>query len=513
MLKSLPLRFLPALCLCLVLCAAPALAADIAINESNFPDPEFRSYVQTLSTDHDNVLSDAERNAVTDISVQNEGIRDLTGIEHFPNLKELNCYENALTRLDVSRNTALTALYVYDNDLTALDLSQNTLLENLSCHSNRLTALDLSHNTALDYLACQTNALASLDLSFNADLDYLDCSGNRLTDLDLPHNTQLYYLDCSGNWLTDLDLTANTGLLRLDCSGNRLTDLDLTDNSSITTLNCSGQTREHTVPQGEDRLDLTALVDDWSRVTGPSATGGTLDDGDRTLLRAGVAESSTVTYAYATGYNGQTMDVALTVRWPEVYRITADPASLDFGDLTQGDPLPAPRTVTVTNTGNRTLTLTEPGGTDHFTVGTLGPTVLAPGGAASFTVAPRAGLSAGTYNDILTLTASGGVQARVTLRLTVTAPTVYDLTPDTQPAAIQDPGGGEGRGFRAVSGAFANLLKLRRIAAFSLKREPRPRVKARAQSSDAGPRVGRGGALSQNLHKFHTLRPHSRGRI
>ena len=59
-------------------------------------------------------------------------------------MKELRCYGNQLTSLDVSKNPALVWLSCTRNQLTSLDLSQNHALENLQVMENCLTSLDLS---------------------------------------------------------------------------------------------------------------------------------------------------------------------------------------------------------------------------------------------------------------------------------------------------------------------------------------------------------------------------------
>ena len=71
----------------------------------------------------------------------------------------LVCFNNQLTTLDVSQNTALTWLACSYNQLKALDVSQNTVLENLYCSDNQLTTLDVSQNTALTDLNCSGNQI------------------------------------------------------------------------------------------------------------------------------------------------------------------------------------------------------------------------------------------------------------------------------------------------------------------------------------------------------------------
>ena len=160
--------------------ALPAAeTGSIPINSTHFPDDNFIAYVELgCDKDHDGTLSQDELNRVTELYVDHANIKDLTGIELFPNLDKLDCKYNNLTRLDVSKNTKLTKLYCESNQLTGLDLSKNTALTVLYCESNHLTSLDLSKNTELTELNCQDNQLTSLDLSKNTALTILGCSGN-----------------------------------------------------------------------------------------------------------------------------------------------------------------------------------------------------------------------------------------------------------------------------------------------------------------------------------------------
>jgi len=113
---------------------------------------------------NDDYVTTASINTVTTLSVWNENIADLTGIEDFTALDTLYCDYNQLTTLDVSNNTALTYLQCYGNQLTTLDVSQNTALIRLDCGGNQLTTLDVSGATALTWLHCSENQLTSLDV-------------------------------------------------------------------------------------------------------------------------------------------------------------------------------------------------------------------------------------------------------------------------------------------------------------------------------------------------------------
>ena len=210
--------------------ALPAAeTGSIPINSTHFPDDHFIAYVELrCDKDGDGTLSQAELDGVTELYVAYANIKDLTGIELFPNLEKLDCKNNNLTRLDVSKNTKLTKLYCEFNQLTGLDLSKNTALTELDCALNQLTGLDLSKNTALTVLYCESNHLTSLDLSKNTELTELNCQDNQLTSLDLSKNTALTKLYCALNQLTSLDLSKNTALTILGCSGNKRS-LELSD--------------------------------------------------------------------------------------------------------------------------------------------------------------------------------------------------------------------------------------------------------------------------------------------
>ena len=236
------------LCLVMVVGLLPTAAfaaGSVEINEANFPDANFRSYVQTeFDKDGDKKLSSAEIAAVKEIIASLRGIKNLKGIEFFTALETLNCVQCELTALDVSKNTELTRLDCWDNKLTALDVSKNTKLTRLGCWKNKLTALDVSKNTELTSLNCGSNKLTALDVSKNTKLEMLDCesdsllSSMRLTELDVSQNTALKELNCYGVKMRELNVSGCTALEELDCGGNQLTALDVSKNLDLTGLYC-----------------------------------------------------------------------------------------------------------------------------------------------------------------------------------------------------------------------------------------------------------------------------------
>jgi Leucine-rich repeat (LRR) protein len=211
------------------------------IGEGNvyIPDVNFKKLlIDRCDTDDDGQISEEEALKVIWLSCNSSDIKSLEGIASFKNLTTLYCWDNQLTSLDVSSNTALTSLQCQDNQLMSLVLSDNTALTSLDCSRNQLPSLDVSDNTALTAFGCSSNQLTSLDLSNNTALDFLDCSRNQLTSLDLSNNRALERLSCSDNQLTSLDLSNNRALTDLSCHDNQLTSLDVSSNTALTSLQC-----------------------------------------------------------------------------------------------------------------------------------------------------------------------------------------------------------------------------------------------------------------------------------
>ena len=305
---------------------------SIVINASNFPDPVFREYLKTetrpntstkIDQDQNGILSEDERNAVTKIDVSKKNISDLSGIQFFPNLRELACYNNQLTELDVSKNTKLMDLSCGTNQLTSLDVSQNPALDRLLCGENNLTSLDVSQNPALKTLSCSKNNLTSLDVRQNAKLGILNCSENNLTSLDVrqnhklgtlrveknhltsldvSQNAALDYLSCQNNQLTSLDVSQNPALWILVCNGNQLTSLDVSKNTKLSELECYqnqltsldlSQTAVTELKASDNKI--TIKVEETSRTFNLSTLPGTFDVTKATNWSGGTVSGKTLT--------------------------------------------------------------------------------------------------------------------------------------------------------------------------------------------------------------------------
>ena len=136
----------------------------VSIDEKNFPDANFRSYVaEKLDSNGDGSLSDEEIENVTTMSVSDRSIRDLTGIKYFTQLEYLYCSENSLSTLDLSGLESLNEVDCENNMLTELNVNGCICLNELHCHNNRLSSLDLSTNEYLSVLRCEGNNITCID--------------------------------------------------------------------------------------------------------------------------------------------------------------------------------------------------------------------------------------------------------------------------------------------------------------------------------------------------------------
>jgi len=237
-------------------------ALTIKVDETTFPDMNFRRWLHDTTFGYDYRLKEEELAGVESITIGNYGIKDLTGIELFPDLKSLDCSHNKLTALDlsecpgletvncasnylaslnISKNTLLTSLDCSRNSpLTELDVSQNTALTSLECSYCALTMLDVSQNTALTSLSCRSNKMTMLDMSPNTNLTSLNCGANKsLTMLNVSQNAALKSLSCESSNLSELYLPKGTALTSLSCRNNKLTTLDVSGLSALPSLNCN----------------------------------------------------------------------------------------------------------------------------------------------------------------------------------------------------------------------------------------------------------------------------------
>ena len=127
----------------------------VIINEKNFPDKSFRSYIsEKFDTDKNGSLSQEELQAVTkiDISGHPDSFASLKGIEHFTALTDLDCSKTGVKGLDVSKNTSLRRLSCAGTKLAWMNTGKNKGLTDKKIEAQvNLTADSTSFNIKQEF--------------------------------------------------------------------------------------------------------------------------------------------------------------------------------------------------------------------------------------------------------------------------------------------------------------------------------------------------------------------------
>jgi Leucine-rich repeat (LRR) protein len=167
--------------------------ATASFTENNYcrytsvPDTNFEAALEALGYDdisNDGQVPTALIENVTSLQVAENSISDVTGLEDFTSLTELEFYQIGLASIDLSSNTLLEKVSLDNNPLTSIDISSLVNLTELSLEQTDITSIDVTANTAL----------IVLDVSDNDSLNTLDVrNGNNsnFTSFDATNNTNL----------------------------------------------------------------------------------------------------------------------------------------------------------------------------------------------------------------------------------------------------------------------------------------------------------------------------------
>jgi hypothetical protein len=153
------------------------------------PDANFLNYLQSKFPGAVNGnslhVTDSRVISCQTLSVKGKGISDLTGIQYFTSLTDLNCAINSLTVMATLPNSLISLDCSY-NSLVSIP-SLPVLLEGLICDHNQLNTLPTLPNT-LEYLFCNDNKITCFP--------YFPSS---LKNMQRMNNWNYYYIDLSHN--------------------------------------------------------------------------------------------------------------------------------------------------------------------------------------------------------------------------------------------------------------------------------------------------------------------------
>lgn len=203
-------------------------------------ETEFASNISPDGSTTDGSITFIDIDLIDEIDLPTAGVttvEDMTGINQFPELKNLYCNDNQITgTIDVSNLPDLTNFYFYNNiGVTGINVSNCPKIYHVKGYGCSLTNVDFSltttgatDNTRLRYLYLYDNNLTMVDISGNIALYRIDLYNNSLTSIDVSGITTLQYLRIHNNQLTgDLDVSENLGLQKLGTYGNDLSSINL----------------------------------------------------------------------------------------------------------------------------------------------------------------------------------------------------------------------------------------------------------------------------------------------
>ena len=173
------------------------------------PDNNFEQ--ELINLGYDNILDDyvitANISYLTVLYVNNKNISDMTGIEDFTALNNLNCSYNQLTTINLNGNTELEYLTANNNNLTTIDISQNNSLSTINIKGNQLVELNLQNGFNNNITTFLSNDNPSLTCIL---VDNSSWSSNNWTNID---PQQYFSTSCSGTSVEEY--TANKELLKV----------------------------------------------------------------------------------------------------------------------------------------------------------------------------------------------------------------------------------------------------------------------------------------------------------
>ena len=232
----------------------------------SYIDPSFQTYVpddnfeQALITQgYDSVLDDyvstGSINAITDLTIGNTAITDLTGIEDFVSLKVFQSWGNSYTTLDVSQNSNLTFLAVNEFDLANLMLSSTTNpnFKEFYFGGTQITSLDFSGFSTLETVLSNGGNTSLTNISFanctNSNLSVNLSQGEyNLSSINLTNATAIKGLSLAGTStnvlpISSMDISDLTGLTIFSCIYSGLQALDLSTHNLIEVINLRDNTQ------------------------------------------------------------------------------------------------------------------------------------------------------------------------------------------------------------------------------------------------------------------------------
>ena len=140
------------------------------------PDNAFEQKLIDLGYDDiiDNFVDTELIQSIQSLNLSASNINDLTGIESFSSLTNLNVSGNGLFFIDTYSIPNLQELNADNNLISGINTFDIPNIQKLSLNNNQLTFIDVSNNSNLVSLRINSNSIESIDLSTLTSLGKLE---------------------------------------------------------------------------------------------------------------------------------------------------------------------------------------------------------------------------------------------------------------------------------------------------------------------------------------------------
>ncbi|MFD2550891.1 T9SS type B sorting domain-containing protein [Bizionia sediminis] len=342
-----------------------------AIPDSNFEQTLINQGIDTNGL-NGNILN-TEAQAVTSLNLGDNGILDITGIQAFFNITDLNLGANQIANVNLSGLTQLLSLRIESNDvLASLNVSQSSLLETVYMASipslpgmPPVSVMDFSQNTNLtsieirwfndvaNFIMPVTNTLttvniralgdATLDFSALDNLEDLQIRGSSVsTAITLPNvYTNLRFLNLTSINIPTIDISNYVNLERIYFLGTYVENLLLPNSTTLVDVYILLHNLQ--VPLDFSVIPNVTDIDISSNQTTPLVVDLTqnflledLDLSNNDLLTLDISQNSVLEELNVSSNNLTALDVTQN---PLLVRINANFNQLPSIDLTQNSQL------------------------------------------------------------------------------------------------------------------------------------------------------------------------------
>ena len=327
------------------------------------PDDNFEAYLEANSMgngiDGDDLVTTANITTITALSIANVGVSDLTGIEDFIALQDLNCNNNSLISLDLSSNINLQNILADDNSLTTANFTGITNLSTLTLNNNGLTTVDVSNRVMLKQLELEDNNLASVNVTGCSTLEKITTSSNStLSSIDLSTNLALTHLIAVSNSFISLDLSQHSNLLEVDVADNDLTSFNIKNGNNTVIQNFRAIANYNLGCISVDSevystTNWTGIDSNTSFSENCNATTNVPDDNFENYLETHDADGNTVTVGDTSSLGNGIANDNLVFTWKIDTLTSLNISNLSISDMTGIEDFIA---LTFLNAGNNSFT-------------------------------------------------------------------------------------------------------------------------------------------------------------